>query len=328
MSTSMARLTAGSIPLLLIMQCVADCGAEDVTQTDQRGVYSVGGQLHVNTFGTPEQQPITSGHRDMKASWSKTGDKIVFFRVTRLALKIARWKTAICVINSDGTGFRALTDGSHSDFNPTWTRDGKNRIVFSRYHSREKRSEIYVTTADAARGDEQRVSDPAHSEYAFSCLQDGRIFVLSRRENAGEQYFLLTPGKDGEGTYEPVRFKFPLEGALRRLSVSPSDTKITYEYCKSWQSFKYTGKTLYIADFDAKTLSVSNAVPITDTSPDSDTITIYPRWTRDESAVVYHSDISGKSQLYMYRLRDRSTIKVSTNPEVNYRYPCGAAAPK
>ena len=324
----MTRPGTGLIPFLLVMLSVAACGAQDVTGTELRGVYSVEGDLHINTFGTPEQRPITSGHQDMKPSWSTTGNRIVFFRVTRFAFRIARWKTAICVINSDGTGFRQLTDGSHSDFNPTWTRDGTDRIVFSRYYSQEKRSEIYVTTADAKRDDEQLVSDPDHGEYAFSCLQDGRIFILSRRENDEERYFLLTPGKAGEGNYERVTFKFPLAGALRRLSVSPSDTKITYEYCEGWKSFKYNGKTLYIADFDANKLVVSGAVPITDTSPDVDTITIYPRWTRDESAVVYHSNISGKNQLYMYLLHDRSTIKVSTNPEVDYRYPCGEATPK
>lgn len=41
----------------------------------------------------------------------------------------------------------------------------------------------------------------------------------------------------------------------------------------------------------------------------------YPRWIDGESAVIYHSGESGKNQLYVYRLEDRSTRRVSTNAE-------------
>jgi len=49
---------------------------------------------------------------------------------------------------------------------------------------------------------------------------------------------------------------------------------------------------------------------------------------RDQSAVVYHSDKSGKNQLYMYRLKDGSTIRMSTDPKGNYMFPHGEATPK
>lgn len=35
-----------------------------------------------------------------------------------------------------------------------------------------------------------------------------------------------------------------------------------------------------------------------------------------------------KSQLYMYRLKDGSTSRVSTNADANYLFPCGEATPK
>ena len=53
----------------------------------------------------------------------------------------------------------------------------------------------------------------------------------------------------------------------------------------------------------------------------------YPRWIDGESAVVYHSGETGKNQLYVYRLDDGSTKRVSTNPQADYRYPHGEAAP-
>ena len=50
----------------------------------------------------------------------------------------------------------------------------------------------------------------------------------------------------------------------------------------------------------------------------------YPRWTKDESAIVYHATPS----LYLYTLEDDSTIKVSTDPKADYRYPHCEATPK
>ena len=37
---------------------------------------------------------------------------------------------------------------------------------------------------------------------------------------------------------------------------------------------------------------------------------------------------TGKPQLYLYRLADGSTIRVSTNPNATYKHPCGEATPK
>jgi len=38
----------------------------------------------------------------------------------------------IFVINTDGTGFNQLSDGTRTDFNPTWTRDGLNTTIWNR----------------------------------------------------------------------------------------------------------------------------------------------------------------------------------------------------
>lgn len=50
----------------------------------------------------------------------------------------------------------------------------------------------------------------------------------------------------------------------------------------------------------------------------------YPRWTKGETAIVYHASPS----LYLYNLQDGSTRQVSTNPGADYRYPHGEALPK
>ncbi len=44
---------------------------------------------------------------------------------------VSKWKTAIHVIHADGTGLHQLTDGTHTDFNQTWTRDGRNTPIWN-----------------------------------------------------------------------------------------------------------------------------------------------------------------------------------------------------
>jgi len=45
---------------------------------------------------------------------------------------VSKWKTAIHIINADGSGLHQLTDGTHTDFNQTWTRDGTNTPIWNR----------------------------------------------------------------------------------------------------------------------------------------------------------------------------------------------------
>jgi hypothetical protein len=284
----------------------------------------VNGKLHVNTLGTPEGKPLTTGHQDMKPSWSKTGDKLTFFRVTEFAQDFSDWKTAICVINVDGTGFRKLTDGTHTDFNPTWTRDGRGRVIFNR---RDPKTRLYVvmqSRAGGRPGDEVVVSDTHSYTYAYSCLKDGRILVASLLPGFG--YFLMTPGRNGTARYEPLRCDLAREGLLDRISIAPGETKICFEFQKGHGRHSYSGRVLYIADFDAKASAVTNPRVIAEGGAGWDVN--YPRWTADEGAVTYHCNKTGRSQLYVYRLKDGSGRRISTNPDADYMFANAEATPK
>ena len=46
-----------------------------------------------------------------------------------------------------------------------------------------------------------------------------------------------------------------------------------------------------------------------------------------EAAVVYHLNDTGKGQLYVYDVAEKTTVKVSTRANADYRYPHGEAAP-
>jgi Tol biopolymer transport system component len=80
----------------------------------------------------------------------------------------------------------------------------------------------------------------------------------------------------------------------------------------------YNDVVLYYADFDPGTLTVSNPVAITDY--DRAHVCEYPRWSADESLILYDSNRTGVYQMYAYRLADRSTTRISSDPSVNSQF--------
>ncbi len=295
--------------------------------TTFRGSYCVNGEIHVNTYGTPEGKPLTTGHSDFKPSWSKTGDMLVFFRRLKNHPVVTNWKTAICVINVDGTGFHKLTDGTHTDFNQTWTRDGSNTPIWNRKNPETGSYYVMQSKVGNSPGQEVALTDKRFHTWAFTCLKDGRILVESAHPKQGYGYFLMTRKASGKPRFERIDCELAKKGLLDRVSVSPSEKRVCFEYQTGFKH-KDTGRTLYIADFDAKKRSITNAKPFANEEAKPSPWYAYPRWTKDETAVVYHANKTGKGTLYLYTLKDGSTKQVSTNAGANYRYPHGEATPK
>lgn len=109
---------------------------------------------------------------------------------------------------------------------------------------------------------------------------------------------------------------------LDRVSIAPSETKICFEYTIGFRH-KVPGRTLYVADFDPQHRIITNVKPFAN-EEGKNVWFAYPRWTKDESAIVYHA--GGK--LFLYTLSDGSTKQVSTDDKADYRYPHGEASPK
>lgn len=131
------------------------------------------------------------------------------------------------MINSDGSDLRLLTSGEHADFNPTWTRDGTNMILFIRYlRTPFDNMKMYLISPDGSPGDEIPISDPSfqYSEWAASGLRDGRIFI--DRIGGGFRSYLLTLRLGEKGTYEEVQRNTSYY--WHKLSVSPNETKVAY----------------------------------------------------------------------------------------------------
>jgi hypothetical protein len=123
-------------------------------------------------------------------------------------------------------------------------------------------------------------------------------------------------------SFEAVTCDLAKSGTLDPVSISPSETKICFDFTKGFQR-QVPGRTLYVADFDAKSRTISDAKPVA--NEDGKPVWFdYPRWTKDESAIVYHA--GGK--LFLYALADGSTKQVSTDDDADYRYPHGESTPK
>ncbi|MCA9048701.1 MAG: hypothetical protein KDA89_08230, partial [Planctomycetaceae bacterium] len=254
--------------------------------------------------------------------WSKTGDMLVFFRRLKDDPVVTNWLTQIHVINVDGTALHPLTDGTHTDFNQTWTRDGHNTPIWNRRHPDKVSFQVMASKVGNKPGQEIALTDSSYHTWAYSCLTDGRILVQCTHPQQGWGYYLMTPNPGGEPRFQRIRCELAKTGILDRVSISPGETKVCFEYQNGFE-YHNTGRTLYIADFDQEEPSITNAKAFAN-EKGADRWFAYPRWTKDEQAIVYHASPS----LYLYTLSDGKTAKVSTKEGADYRYPHCEAAPK
>ena len=287
-----------------------------------RSSYYKNGQIHVNILGTPEEEPLTKGHWDFKPSWSKTEDKLVFFRRLVNDKDVSKWKTAIHIINVDGTGLHQLTDGTHTDFNQTWTRDGKNTPIWNRKHPTRGGYQVMAGKIGGKPGEEIALTENSYHTWAFTGLMDGRILVGSTPPKRKRGYYLMTPNPGGEPKFERIQCPLDKTGVLARVSLSPDETKVCFEYQKGFKQ-SVSGRTLYLADFDKEKRAMTNLKPFAN-EEGKRVWFAYPRWTKDASKIVFQA--GGK--LFLYHIADATTRKVSTDDKADYRYPHGEATPK
>jgi Tol biopolymer transport system component len=298
--------------------------------------------LRITVHDGEDVQFITEDHRDHKPVWSREGDMITFFRSTgETDVKpFNQWRTNICVVNSDGTGFKELTDAENPNFNPTWTRDGSNKIIFSRMSkSTFGNNTIHWISTDAQMNDASQISNPNNAEWAESGLKDGRIFIYRIHRAMyilnyitpfytwpyTQSYFLLDPKAT---KYYPVKRqnKYP----THKLSLSPSETKVVYMKDLDGKLETYNDAVIAYADFDLKDLVVKNEVVIS--AENSDHIDMYPRWSSDEKYIVFSSSRGNghmwNMEQYIYDLDTGKTHLISDGNFSVDMYPCFEGVPK
>jgi len=143
----------------------------------------VEGALCITLHDGDELKVLAEGkageHNNLKPVWSREGDMITWFRPTGGSdmRTFNLFESHICVINADGTGYRELTDDSNANLNPTWTRDGSNKIIFNRYDRSGADIDVYWIDPNGEKNSEELIGTPRHEEWAESGLKDGRIFA-------------------------------------------------------------------------------------------------------------------------------------------------------
>ncbi len=319
-----AAALAASASLALSVATQPTTARAQAPNTGKRISYYRDGAIHVAEVGQPDGTPLTTGHWDFKPSWSKTGDTLVFFRRYRDDPVTVNWLSAICIINVDGTGFHQLTDATLANFNPTWTRDGTNTPIWNRKNPDTGGFYVMQGQIGGRPGEEIALTDRTYHTWAFSTLNDGRILVNSLHPTLGWGYFLMSPSAAGTPAFEPIACDLARQGLLDRVSVAPSETKVCFEFQKGFV-YKDPGRTLFMADFDPGARTITNPRPVAN-EDGTPAWYAYPRWIEGEDAIVYHRS-AGKGQLFVYRLQDGSTTRISTDPGADYRYPHGEAAP-
>ncbi|MBW2093159.1 MAG: PD40 domain-containing protein, partial [Deltaproteobacteria bacterium] len=254
-----------------------------------------------------------------------------FFRVLTYGDRTFKtWKTKICVINYDGSGFRELTSGEFTDYNPTFMRDGTNRIVFNRYNRHGMgRCEIYMTTPSASPGEEIKISHPTIPayEWVYSSLKDGHLFI-HRIQSAEREVYLLKPNPGGLGEYQ--RVSMPTTNYIHKANISPDETKITYMFDNDNNGATYNDVQIAWAKFDPKGPRVYDQKLITPYNLER--TDAYPKWSPDGSLIIYHSNRmhNGRKypQIYAYRLSDGVEKNISPDKTLGYVYPCMRGFPK
>jgi len=287
-------------------------------KSEERPYEHFGFRIGIGNSANSDIDWLTDGKLDdYKPVYSADGSQIVFFRVTEyLGEPVPEWRSKICVMNEDGSGFRELTGGEYSDFVPYWTRDGRNEITFTRF-ALPLSQRIYRTSPDADPGEERLISDPNFFDFGYTTLSDGRMLV---RRELPLGYFLLTPDSDGEPIYEEL--SYPVEDTyMHKMTVSPSETKVAYmkiediTIAEIFTQDVYYPAVIAYADFDAANLRIENEVVISEI--DESTIDWYPSWSPDEKHIIYaHSGV-----IMGYSLDTGVTTQLSSRDELNSRYP-------
>jgi Tol biopolymer transport system component len=118
--------------------------------------------------------------------WSPDGKQIAF-ESTRDG------KSAIYVMQADGTNLRKLTNAEAHDEEPRWSPDGK-RIIF--ISQRDKHLQLYTMNADGS--DQRRFTNGDDIDYqpVFSPKGD-RVAFISRHEQPSVVHAIYTIGADG-----------------------------------------------------------------------------------------------------------------------------------
>ncbi len=236
--------------------------------------------------------------------WSPDGTQILFSMIEEVgeAIGISEyWKSALYLMNGDGTGLEKLSpipqyEGNINaenylvDEKGDWSPDGKSIVFASNRHSFLGGNDLEIYLLDLITRQVTQLTDAAGESYHPTWSPDGtRIAFMSDRTGNWELYAMNADGSQVEQlTQNLFSDRFP--------SWSPDGTKIIYH------SDREGNIDLYILSLEDLSETRLTTEPATD---------VTARWSPDGQWVVFSSDRDSDFDLFIMSLDGSTTINLT-----------------
>jgi len=208
-----------------------------------------------------------AGVKNAYPRWSNDGRRILY-----QTNKGGKWR--ICVMDADGGGARALTDGSANDNFPDWSPDNRSIAFVS---DRDGKEDVFVMKADGS-GAVNLTQNPARDIHPYWTPDGKKILFNSTRDADRLQIYEMTAdGKDA-----------------RRLVTSEDDDTCA-RVAPGGETFVYLANLASGQD-DVMIRKRDGTAPINLTktrAPDG-----WPTWMPDGKRIVYSAAPKGHFRLY------------------------------
>lgn len=298
------RATGGTENVVLTL---ADKVTYVCTTADAKGRWQIARTVYDPKSGTSEITYLTDTELwNFKPNFSPDGSRMTFFRRYPVNGPCCEtWRSSVCVMNADGSGFHEIIEGTES-FNtePYWARDGSNRISFNRMNV--EAAGPYWNDAGGEPGKEQRI---APWGWINPHLADGRVFMQQR----GGKSYLATPAGNGKADY--VQIRRPDDKFIHKIALSQDETMIAYQKWVDRDHNMYKGGVMVYAAFDSSVPSITNEVIFDKLDPA--TMAWYVSISTDNRFLLFAKD----GAVMQHDVETGKTIKVSADSDPYKAYP-------
>ena len=224
---------------LMLLMVVVDAQAQIVFSSNRDGQW----ELYVMDAEGKNQRRLTNNrNQDRHPAWSPDGKRIVFTTYRGEQDFVPATANAdIYVIDADGKNQQRLTNDPHSEWDPSWSPDGKIAFTYSNEQNWAfDPGRIYVIDADG--GDQQRLTNDPLPEWDPSWSPDGkRIAFTSSGGGRFRRIYVMDADGDNQQRLASNPFSEDWDPAW-----SPDGKRIAFG---SWRD----GNTdIYVMDADGK----------------------------------------------------------------------------
>jgi TolB protein len=255
---------------------------------------------------------------------SKPGGKIVF-------QSDACGNKEIFIIDADGSNLQRLTNTGADSLYPGWSPDGKS-IVF--YSNRDGNNEIYMMDADGK--NQRRLTRNGASDICPSWHPDGKRIIFTSDRNGTMNFYLMD--SNGLDVNKITDFKKDTSD-MPRISSDGEDMIFTSNMSLGWQIFiigmdgkgmkKLTGLPLGHCEgswshkgkkllFVSRLASGNSEISLSDrkggsrqTLTDDRGLDYNPRFSADDSKILFTSDRDGNWDIYMMDPGGGNTVRLT-----------------